>query len=624
MLSRALAVSAATCLALTGVITGAAPSRAAAPAQAPAVARTTAPATAATAPRGTATASTSPSTAAAATAVLRHGGRVVVYAGLAVTVPASWPVYDLAAHPATCVRWDRHAVYLGTPGADQACPAHLVGRTEAVLVTPAATMPAGAAARSGAPTVAAAAGSVPATAVSTAAHQIGIAVTGTGAALTVTWGADPVLARAVAAGVTRRPSTGTAGTASTGTTATRGVTTLGSAVPLYPLGRTSTMLQGLAFDTCATPSVAAMQAWRRSSYRGVGVYIGGANRACGDGNLSASWLGSVVAHQGWKVLPIYVGLQAPCSSSVFARTSEDPGTAYRQGVAGAADAVAEARSFGLLPGSAVYDDMEGYGGSGRCSAGVLSYLSGWTSGLHGAGYSAGVYSSGASGIYDIGRNFWNTAYLMPDLVWSARWDGVASTTERNLSTAEFSQHQRLKQYAGDHVERFGGYAIDIDSDAVDAAVSTVGYRVRVRRATSSYTGTVGSTVRRRSVAAGAAVTATCWLRGTRGGIRAAWYVMTDGSWIPWSFLSVGGQTPPECGLLYTTWAAVPARRGPSTRYPVGAVVPGDNGAWVSCQVSSQRIRTSRIWDRLRSGLWVPDYYLNTPGHSAFSGNIPRC
>ncbi len=609
MLSRALAVSAATCLALTGVMTGADPSLAAAPARA----RTTA--------RTTATASTSPSTAAAATAALRHGGRVVVYAGLAVTVPASWPVYDLAAHPATCVRWDRHAVYLGTPGADQACPAHLVGRTEAVLVTPAATTAVGAAARSDAPAVAAVAGRVPATAVSTAAHQIGIAVTGTGADLTVTWGADPVLARAVAAGVTRRPSTGTA---ATGTTATRGVTTLGSAVVRYPLGRTSTMLQGLAFDTCSTPSVAAMAAWRRSRYRGVGVYIGGANRACGDGNLSASWLGAVVAHQSWKVLPIYVGLQAPCSSAAFARTSEDPATAYGQGVAGAVDAVTEARSFGLLPGSAIYDDMEGYGGSGRCSAGVLSYVSGWTSGLHGAGYSAGVYSSGASGIHDLGRNFWNTAYLMPDLVWTARWDGVASTTERNLSSAEFSQHQRLKQYAGDHVERFGGYSIDIDSDAVDAAVSTVGYRVHVRHSTSSYGGPVGSAAMRHSLAAGVAVTATCWLRGTRARVRAAWYLLTDGTWVARSALALGGQAPPECGLLYTTWAAVPARSGPSTRHPVGAVVPADNGAWVSCQVSSQRVRTSRIWDRLRSGLWVPDYYLNTPGHSAFSGNIPRC
>jgi hypothetical protein len=51
-------------------------------------------------------------------------------------VPADWPVYDLAANPTTCVRFDRSAVYLGRPGADMACPAHLVGRADAVLVQP--------------------------------------------------------------------------------------------------------------------------------------------------------------------------------------------------------------------------------------------------------------------------------------------------------------------------------------------------------------------------------------------------------------------------------------------------------------------------------------------------------
>ena len=53
-------------------------------------------------------------------------------------VPADWPVHDLAADPATCVRFDVHAVYLGHPGADMACPSGLVGRADAVLVEPTA------------------------------------------------------------------------------------------------------------------------------------------------------------------------------------------------------------------------------------------------------------------------------------------------------------------------------------------------------------------------------------------------------------------------------------------------------------------------------------------------------
>ena len=65
------------------------------------------------------------------------GTRVVSYQGVQFDVPANWPVYDLAAAPSTCVRFDVHAVYLGHPGADQRYPAGLVGRSDAILVEPA-------------------------------------------------------------------------------------------------------------------------------------------------------------------------------------------------------------------------------------------------------------------------------------------------------------------------------------------------------------------------------------------------------------------------------------------------------------------------------------------------------
>ena len=60
--------------------------------------------------------------------------KVVHYHGLSLRVPAGWPVYDLTAHPATCVRFNRHAVYLGSPSAEQRCPAHQIGRTDAILI----------------------------------------------------------------------------------------------------------------------------------------------------------------------------------------------------------------------------------------------------------------------------------------------------------------------------------------------------------------------------------------------------------------------------------------------------------------------------------------------------------
>ena len=62
--------------------------------------------------------------------------KTVRYRAYVLRVPATWPVFRLASDPSACVRFDRHAVYLGRPSAEQRCPAHAVGRTEAILVEP--------------------------------------------------------------------------------------------------------------------------------------------------------------------------------------------------------------------------------------------------------------------------------------------------------------------------------------------------------------------------------------------------------------------------------------------------------------------------------------------------------
>ncbi len=62
--------------------------------------------------------------------------REVHFAGRAIEVPRSWPVYRLARHPGMCVRLDRRAVYLGTPAANQRCPAEAIGARRAILVEP--------------------------------------------------------------------------------------------------------------------------------------------------------------------------------------------------------------------------------------------------------------------------------------------------------------------------------------------------------------------------------------------------------------------------------------------------------------------------------------------------------
>jgi hypothetical protein len=71
----------------------------------------------------------------------RPASQTVTFGGYTVSVPASWPVYDLTKNPRQCVRYDVHAVYLGTPGPDPDCPPNLVGRVDTVSIqAPAASV----------------------------------------------------------------------------------------------------------------------------------------------------------------------------------------------------------------------------------------------------------------------------------------------------------------------------------------------------------------------------------------------------------------------------------------------------------------------------------------------------
>ena len=62
--------------------------------------------------------------------------RTIHFQGQRVEAPPAWPVYRLDRHPRMCVRLDRRAVYLGTPAANQRCPADAMGRRRAILVEP--------------------------------------------------------------------------------------------------------------------------------------------------------------------------------------------------------------------------------------------------------------------------------------------------------------------------------------------------------------------------------------------------------------------------------------------------------------------------------------------------------
>ena len=384
--------------------------------------------------------SATPALGASANQMLRyHGYRLVV--------PSSWPVYRLSTSSTTCVRFDRHAVYLGRPGANQRCPAHAAGRTEAIQVAPAAQS-----SRSGGE----------AAALNGAATTV-VKASG-GVVVTATWGADPGLIRR-ALRVRSLPATATARPALRPALRT-----------LSPLARASAastaggVYTGLGFDVCSTPSAATMSAWGSSQYRAVGVYLGGANLACSQPNLNSNWVVQESA-AGWHLIPIYVGLQAPSNTCGCAAIS--PTAAASQGAAAASDAVAHAQAVGLGPGNPVYFDMEAYTVNSANTAAVLTFLASWTAQLHASGYRSGVYSSADSGIRDLAAQY-GTSYTEPDDIWVARWNQAHNTIEPNVPTADWAAHQRLHQYDGGHNETHGGVTLNIDGDYLDGATAAAG------------------------------------------------------------------------------------------------------------------------------------------------------
>src|SRR5947209_7358321 len=173
---------------------------------------------------------------------------------------------------------------------------------------------------------------------------------------------------------------------------------------------------GDGFDACTAPPLRAMTAWRKTSgYRALGVYVGGLNRACGQSNLTASWIGSVT-RMGWHLAPVYVGRQAPCSHLPHLKLI-DPKTATAQAVDAADDAANRAAALGIARGSAVYFDLESYPRkNAACTNTALSYLGTWTQRMHAHGYLAGFYSSAGSGITDLVAAGL-PGHVLPDALW---------------------------------------------------------------------------------------------------------------------------------------------------------------------------------------------------------------
>ncbi len=379
-------------------------------------------------------------------APLPAGWQAVNYQAVRFGVPGSWPLHDLAADPARCALLDVHAVYLGHQGIDAACPARALGRSEAVQIEPLDAVSAATAELASAPaTIGGEAARVDPSSATT--NVIVAALPQAGVLLRVAWDQDEALARQVLATVTVRPGA-TPGAHPTATTEPEPepepAPAPGDGAGTATAATVTGYYHGKGLDTCTAPSLHALAAWRASPYRAVGVYVGGSNRACGDGNLSARWAGAA-RRLGWHLAPLYVGLQAPCvGQHGLATLSPITAKAAAQGVAAGHDAAARAAHFGLGRSTPVYFDMEAYNTTvPGCSHAVLSFLSGWTAELHRHHFRAGVYGSAASTVADLVHVYNHARFHRPDAVWFAAWNGVPTLSSRFLPGWAWAGHQRI-------------------------------------------------------------------------------------------------------------------------------------------------------------------------------------
>ncbi|MGB0099440.1 MAG: glycoside hydrolase domain-containing protein [Nocardioides sp.] len=244
---------------------------------------------------------------------------------------------------------------------------------------------------------------------------------------------------------------------------------------------------GYGFDQCVAPTQKMMNTWLQSSpFLAVGIYISGDSRACrSQPNLSPTWVRKQLA-RGWRLLPITLGPQASCQPR-FPRYDDDRtinpkpgakkryGKARKQGSAEAVDAVAAASALGIVAGSTLWYDLEGFDlGNTHCRESALAFLSAWTNKIRKLDYVSGVYSSAGSGIkmLDDARHSKRSGVTLPDMIWVARWDGRANV-ETSYLRSDGWRGARVKQYQGGHNETWGGVTINIDRNFLDVGRGSV-------------------------------------------------------------------------------------------------------------------------------------------------------
>jgi photosystem II stability/assembly factor-like uncharacterized protein len=223
--------------------------------------------------------------------------------------------------------------------------------------------------------------------------------------------------------------------------------------------------------------------WASSPFFDVGFYVGGANycysynsttKTCTirlDPGVTSGWV-TQQTNQGWGLMPIWVGEQAPCNTGNVTVFSSNPATAQSEGGIEALSAANAMTALGLS-GTVVFYDMESYSAAAgsTCSLAVRAFLTGWVNGMNANGFPVtGVY--GNSGPAQ--RDFSQVANLTEAWITQVSVNGNNSpqvtiwslgSGQNALADNWWNNSQRGHQYLIDAAGiNYGGVAASIDFD----------------------------------------------------------------------------------------------------------------------------------------------------------------
>jgi hypothetical protein len=410
------------------------------------------------------TAAVKPAKPAKAADPARPATQTVTFGGYTVSVPASWPVYDLTKNPRQCVRYDVHAVFLGTPGPDPDCPPNLVGRVDTVTIQASAASPGTkTAGNSKGPRQGGQQGLNPGTIVQDPGmHQLALAMPDKAPSIGATYGTGPdateqMLATVRQAATTRAATTQAktkhAGPERTGDSiritghpvVARTAAHVVARNPAWPKAGTLTGPGASWLTPPSTPasSPSGSKPTPKPTPKPTGPVLASnpspapAQAAPGAplpgfDTCAAPALPTMKAWRGkYAATAIYIGGQmTACGqsnlSANWVQQTEamgyalmptfvglqapcnsfsgkiDPKQAASQGTAAANQAVTAAKSYGLGAGTPIYFDMEAYNHTNAgCRTAVLTFLDAWTRQLKAVNYISGVYSSAGAAITDL-------------------------------------------------------------------------------------------------------------------------------------------------------------------------------------------------------------------------------